>query len=371
MENFWQKNKKVIIIFVFWWIVINIFAFLVAHRFNLEEDTAYSWIANAWLPESPKSFVSLHARWDSEWYIDIVDNGYSCQSNVLCNAVFFPLYPLLIKLFSFLPGVSSYLAAFLISNLAIFGAVIAFYNLLLFKYPPQIAQKAVWFLLIFPTSFFLTAIYTESLFLFLSILCFYFAFKEKWKMAGVMGFLASFTRITGFLLFFPILWEFFRKNRKLSPQAGWIALTLLGPLTFFIYHWRKFSDFFLFFRVEAVWGRSFFTLNWEHFKLLTDPARVNLFLDFSILVFVILSIIYIWKRISKPYALYMGLTLIPPLATGTLMSINRYVLTLFPLYILTALWAEKNPTFEKIYTITAILLLALYTTLFVNNYWGG
>lgn len=239
MKNFWQKNKEVIIIFIFWWIVINIFAFLVAYRFNLGEDTAYTWIANAWLPESPKSFVNLHARWDSEWYINIVETGYSCQPQELCNAVFFPLYPLLIKLFSFLPGVNYYSAAFLISNLAIFGAVIVFYNLLLLKYSPQIAQRAVWFLLVFPTSFFLTAIYTESLFLFLSILCFYFGFKDKWKMAGIIGLLASFTRITGFLLFFPLLWEFFRKNKKFSPQAGWLGLILLGPLTFFVYHWKK------------------------------------------------------------------------------------------------------------------------------------
>jgi len=188
MKNFWQKYKEIIIIFICWWAVINIFAFLVAHRFNLEHDTAYIWMGDEWWPESPKSFVNLHARWDSEWYIDIVENGYSCQPKALCNAVFFPLYPFLIKIFSFLPGVNSYLAAFLISNLSLFGAVIAFYNLLLLNYSSQVAQRAIWFLLIFPTSFFFTTIYTESLFLFLSILCFYFTFKSKWKMAGLVGF---------------------------------------------------------------------------------------------------------------------------------------------------------------------------------------
>jgi len=371
MKYFWQKHKGIITIFILWWVVINIFAFLVVNRFNLEHDTAYTWMGDEWWPESPKSFVNLHARWDSEFYLDIAQNGYSCPSGTLCNAVFFPLYPFLIKLLGSLPGINYYLAAFLISNLSLLGAVIAFYNLLLLKYSPQTAQKAIWFLLIFPTSFFFTTIYTESLFLFLSILCFYFTFKSKWKMAGLVGLLASFTRVTGFLLFFPMLWEFFRKEKKISLQTGWLGLTLLGPVAFFAYHWKKFGDFFLFLKTEELWGRSFFVLNWDHFKLLTDPAKVNLSLDLLILISVLISIIFIWKKIRKSYALYMGLTLAAPLITGTLMSINRYVLVLFPFYILMAVWAERKPKYEKIYILTSILLFALYTTLFVNNYWAG
>jgi len=371
MKNFWQKYKEIIIIFVLWWVVINIFAFLTVHRFNLEPDTSYTWMGDEWSPESPKGFVNLHARWDSEFYIDIAQNGYSCASQTLCNSVFFPFYPFLIKIFSFLPSIDFYLAGFLISNLSLFLAVIAFYNLLLLKYSPQIAKKGIWFLLIFPTSFFFTAIYTESLFLLLSILCFYFTFKGKWKTAGLMGLLASFTRITGFLLFFPMIWEFFRKKKRLSFEISWLGLSLLGPIAFFSYHWQKFGDFFLFFKVEKLWGRSLFTLNWDHFQLLADPAKVNLFLDSLILVFVLIGIIFVWKRIRKSYALYMGLTLAAPLATGTLMSINRYVLVLFPFYILTAVWAEKNPKFERVYILVSLLLLALYTTLFVNNYWAG
>lgn len=216
MKKFWQKHKTVIILFICWWIAINVFGFLVAHRFNLQPDTAYIWMGDEWWPEDGRSFVNIHARWDSWFYIDIAENGYSCPPATLCNAVFFPLYPFLIKLVGSLPGINYYLAGFLISSLALFGGVIAFYNLLLLKYPPQIAKRAIWFLLIFPTTFFFTAIYTESLFLFLSVLCFYFAFKNKWKAAGIFGLLASLTRVTGVLLFIPILWEFFSRNKKLT-----------------------------------------------------------------------------------------------------------------------------------------------------------
>ena len=371
MENFWQKYKKVIILFLIWFIVINIFAVLAANRFNLEKDTAYTWIGVQWLPQSSNSFLDLHARWDSWFYIDIAENGYSCPSGTLCNSVFFPLYPFLIKVLNSVFKINYYLSGFLISNLALFGAIIVFYKLLLLKYSPQIAQKAVWFLLIFPTSFFFTAIYTESLFLFLSLLCFYFTFKQKWKMAGLIGLLASFTRVTGFLLFIPMLWEFFKKERKLSLQISWLGLTLLGPIAFFAYHWKKFGDFFLFFKVEKLWGRSLFSFNLDHFEFLTNPAVVNSFLDLFILIVFLISIIFVWKKTRKSYAIYMALTLAVPLSTGTLMSINRYVLVLFPFYILMAVWSEKHPQFEKAYTLISILLLALYTTLFVNNYWTG
>jgi hypothetical protein len=369
--NFWQKYKKIIIIFLIWWMAINFFAFLSANRFNLEPDTAYTWISVQWWPESSNSFLNLHARWDSWFYIDIAENGYSCAEGELCNSVFFPLYPLLIRIFSFLPGINYYLAGFLISNLCIFGAVIVFYKLLLLKYSRQIAEKAVWFLLIFPTSFFFTNIYTESLFLLLSLSCFYFIFKEKWKMAGIMGLLASFTRVTGFLLFFPMLWEFFRKEKKKYKEIPWLILPLLGPLIFFSYHWKKFGDFFLFFKVEKLWGREILSLNGDHLDLLTNPAKINLFLDLFILLFVLVSIIFVWKKIRRSYAVYMGLSLFVPLSTGTLMSSNRYVLVLFPIYILMAVWADKKPEFEKIYTIISVLLLALYIILFVNNYWAG
>ncbi|MDI6811050.1 MAG: hypothetical protein QMD80_05165, partial [archaeon] len=76
-------------------------------------------------------------------------------------------------------------------------ATIDIYKLVKIDYSHSTALKSVFYLSIFPTSYFLIAGYTESLFLFLTIGCFYYVRKGNWLPAGVMGMLASATRITG------------------------------------------------------------------------------------------------------------------------------------------------------------------------------
>ena len=96
--------KKLIIIFILWLLIVNVFALCSLNRFNLNGDTAYTWIdSSKFYQEQSWDVVSLHARWDSFWYLDVVQNGYSLEYNQwgLYNVVFFPLYPFLIKIVGF------------------------------------------------------------------------------------------------------------------------------------------------------------------------------------------------------------------------------------------------------------------------------
>lgn len=367
--------KKIILIFFLWLLIINIFALFSLNRFNLKGDTAYTWIdPNKFYQEQGFNPISFHARWDSVWYLDIAQNGYSFKGpEKLSNIVFFPLYPFLIRLTSLFTAGNLILAGWILSSIFLLLALLYFFKLVKEFHPEINPYLPIIFLLIFPTAFFLNVIYTESLFLFLSLATFYYGLKKKILLASIFGFFASLTRITGILLFIPLLWEHLKSynfnlirsfNAKLLP----ISLIPIGTLSFFLYHYFRFGDFFLFFKVEYWWGRIF-RLNRDHFLFFSNPAVVNFWLDIFFVIFVSVIIYFVFKNLRTSYGLYMLATMAIILSTGTLMSIGRYILILFPIYILGAL--IKNQYLQQAWIFVSVLLLAIYTILFVNNYWAG
>lgn len=300
--------KKIIFFLLFWLFLVNIFALLALNRFNLKGDTAYTWIdplktiqEQSWDP------ILLHWRWDSFFYTDIAQHGYRLTpDNTLSNIVFFPLYPFLIYIFALFAGANFILAGWLVSIFSLIGAIVIFYKLLKEFHPTIDPETPIFYLLIFPTAFFLNAVYTESLFLFLSLLTFYYAFKGRFSIAGIFGFLAALTRVTGILLFIPILWEFFRRygvRKMFSFSFLSIFLIPFGTFLFFLYHYFAFGDFLLFLKVESAWGRAF-QFNKDHFLLFSHPSAVNLFLDLMFSLFVLITTYYVFKQKWVSYGLY-------------------------------------------------------------------
>jgi Gpi18-like mannosyltransferase len=366
------KNKALLLA-ISWLIIVNFIGLIAVNRFNLGADNAYRWIpVEKYDQHQSWNVVNIHSRWDSNWYQDLVKKGYERNANdTLSNLVFFPLYPLLMKVVSIFTMGNLVLAGWIVSSLFLLLSCV-----LLFKFVKKFHKEAdpiqaVFLLLIFPTAFFLNAVYTESLFLFLSLATFYFAFEKKYFWAGVVGFLASLTRVSGILLFLPILLQFiitegydFRVLKKSWP----LMFIPLGTALFFIYHWIYFGDPFLFFRIESAWGRSF-SLNTDHFILFSRASVANFSLDIFYLLFGIFIISHLLKLKKYPYALYVASTIGVAVASGTLMSIGRYVLVLFPIYIVGA--SIKNEITKYLWIIISAMLMALNTYLFVNWYWAG
>jgi len=368
--------KKLFIIFFLWLLIINVFAVFGLNRFNLKADTAYNWISpDDFYQEQKWDLVSLHSRWDSFWYLDIAKSGYYMKYNQwgLYNVVFFPLYPFLIKIFAFFSAGNFMLAGWILSVIFLFLALSYFYKLIKEFHPEINPHVPILFLLIFPAAFFLNAVYTESIFLFLSLAVFYYGLKKKMLLAGIFGLLASLTRVTGILLFLPLVWEYLKNNNfKIKSFFSFKFLPVffipLGTLGFFLYHYFKFGNFFLFFQVEKNWGRAFI-LQKGHFDFFSNPSLVNFYLDVLFVVFALVVAYFVFKKLRLSYGLYMLATLFVALSTGTLMSIGRYILVLFPIFILGA--SIKNQYLKQAWIFISILLLGMYTILFVNNYWAG
>ena len=137
----------------------------------------------SYVPSHP-NWLQIWDNWDASHYLRLAENGYVAAGDARVSLVFFPLYPWLVRLVAFV--VQNYIAAALIvSGFASAATAVLLRRLACCDETEQVARNAVWFLLIFPTSFFLHVPYTESLFLALCLGCFLAARKSHWALAGV------------------------------------------------------------------------------------------------------------------------------------------------------------------------------------------
>jgi hypothetical protein len=152
--------------------------------------------------EPPTGILSIWTRWDAEQYIAIARDGYQATVAQRFSLVFYPLFPWLTRFVAL--AVRDYPAsAILVSTFASIAAGLLLRQLVRLDFSDHIANKAVWFLFIFPTSYFLHIGYTESLFLALATGSFLTARRERWWLAGVLGAMACLTRANGVILIPP------------------------------------------------------------------------------------------------------------------------------------------------------------------------
>src|SRR5580765_417507 len=175
-----------------------------------------------------RGWLEVWNRWDSLNYQKLAEFGYSASGELKPLLVFYPLYPWTVRLFALV--FRDYLvSAFIVSTLASLVTAIVFLRLVELDYSKELAQRAVWFLFIFPTSYFLHIGYTESLFLMLAISCVYAARKQRWLVAALFGALTCLTRANGLVLG-PVLvmeaaYQYWTTRRW---QWQWLYIPLLG-----------------------------------------------------------------------------------------------------------------------------------------------
>jgi len=330
---------------------------------------------------STNPLLAVWGRWDAEHYLGIARDGYSGT-----EPAFFPLYPLLIRGIGSFTG-SDLVAGLIVSNTASFLGLLYFYKLVEHEYNRHVAQRATFYVSIFPTAIFFSAVYSESLFLFLTVASFYYARERRWVTAGAFGFFAALTRSEGVLLAVPLFleWvvaareggrEFFRYwiDDLVKPLIG-LVLVPLGLVAYMAYLWVLNGDPLRFSHVQAHWGRhptAPWIAVWNtvekmiHARAPQTVANEALELAFTALMLVVL--VAGLRRLRLSYVVYMALSIIIPMSTGSLMSMQRFALVVFPMFVLFGLWGAR-PTFSNAYVAFSLPLLGLFTVLFADWYW--
>jgi hypothetical protein len=330
---------------------------------------------------STNPLLAVWGRWDAEHYIGIATNGYSGF-----EPAFFPLYPLLIAGLGVLTN-NHLIAGLIISNAAGFFALLYLYKLVEHEFNRQVAHRTVFYVSIFPTAIFFSAVYTESLFLFLTVASFYYVRERRWLLAGIFGALASMTRSEGVLLALPFLiewvmalyeargdWFKWPIDTLVRPLIG-ICIIPLGLAAYMLYLWVLDGDPLRFSHVQTHWDRHFAPpwVSVEYaFHIITGPyapqtiANQVLELAFTVLMLVVLVVGF--RRLRPSYIVYMAVSILVPMCTSSLMSMQRFALVLFPMFALFGLWGAKS-TVNNAIVAFSLPLLGLFTVLFADWYW--
>jgi Gpi18-like mannosyltransferase len=318
----------------------------------------------------------LAIRGDGGWYIGTVIRGYerrAFDATEQHNWVFFPLYPLFLKIASIITG-GYMLTGMLLSNIFFLPALILSHKTALaFGLDEEAADRTIFYLAAFPTSYFFSLPQTESLFLLLTVGSFYAASRERWWLAGAVGALASATRFSGIFLV-PALAVLFWQRHGFRLRAGVLGLLLIpsGLLSFMLYLYIITGNAFAFKDGLAAWGRTsgFFLLTLFdyviHPRAISDSWNFRL-LNFAAAVTALACGVLLARRRQWSLALYTLLSIIAPLSSMLLQSHARYVVTIFPVFMVLAQWG-RQPLVDQTIRTVFIVLLALMSALFAANF---
>ncbi len=326
------------------------------------------------------------ARWDSGWLLGIADKGYSLDPHAYA---FFPLYPFAVAVLGRVLLDNFLLAAVIISLAACGASFVLLHRLASRLVGREAAWRTVVYLAIFPTTLFLGVAYTESLFLMLTVAAFLLAERGRWLDAGVVSGLALLTRLSGvaLLVALPILaWRTTARRSALVRLAAALPVGALYPL----YLWIRTGDPFIFFRAQHQgWGRKLAPLgpltgigrglyagfegvrqlvagpdsphrywNWATDTTVPRAAALSVFFALSLIVFSWLAVVA-WRRLGAAYGVFSVVSLLIPLSAPTgrwpLLSLPRFGLTIFPLFIALALVGARRSTHTAIVWTSATL----------------
>lgn len=357
--------KKIVLAFIIW----RLFLFSVAYisptiiptfgnKFPYPNDLRQSNLPH---------FIWSWGNFDGVHYLRIANKFYDDQY----TQTFFPLYPLLIKIFSILTFDNLIISALLISNAAFLAALILFYKLLIKNFSENVAFWSCLFLLTFPTSFYFGSIYTEGLFFLLLILSFYLYGKGQVLAASIAGSASSATRLVGIFLAPSLV-----KNYKIKSLIP-VLIVPTGLISYMIYLKIAFNDPFYFLTAQSFFGQERSTqvlllpqVFWRYFKILTTTSGsifFNAALELASTLFAIVLLIFATKIVKRQWLIFSWAAVLVPTLTGTLTSMPRYILVAFPIYIVLA--HVKNAFIKVMILIVFLTLLSICTLFFTQGYW--
>lgn len=343
-------------------------------------------------PSFVHSFLPAWNRWDTVWYTDIAQRGYDWTKTVGTGpAAFFPLFPLLIHLGMLVTHRSALTVALALSNGCFLAALVYLFRLANWETNREVAARTVLYIALFPTALFFFAGYTESLFLLLTVASFYHLRRRDWLLAGLFGGLASATRVTGVLLLLPLLYEYARDRNfslrsMLAPGLLGVILVPCGLLAFMAYLQVTLGDAMAFDHYQAAWQKIFTLRLWAGFlesfrQMLIVQPQASFFQAHNVINVTLGGLFLVWtgfaaRRLPAAYTIYLVafwlVTLTNPAMAGgypvPLISLSRYVLTLFPIFIYLALLG-RGRSFHDAYLVLSTGMLAVLTLQFINGGW--
>lgn len=310
------------------------------------------------------------SRWDANNYIRIAQNGYQSEGDDSVLIVFFPLFPLAMRAVHFIVP-SYWVAGAIVSFVASIGAGFFLQSLVAKDGGDDAeADRSVWYMSLFPTAYFFAMPYTEAMFLAFVTGSFLAARNGRWEWAGVLGMLACLTRLPAVALIPALGIEALHQNRWRIPWRAY-PLTLLpvGVLTYLLINWVVLGDPLEFVQIQREHWFLEFAWPWETIKDTYDsiagfaPGSTRLgiyeFRAASMIVGAVLLLA--GARYLRPSYQVFGWTSMLLIASASFqISMPRYLLGMFPLFIVLAHWGRRPSLHQVLLTSSSVLMGVIY-----------
>jgi hypothetical protein len=344
--------------------------------------------------------LEMWARWDAEWYLLIADRGYGADDEFVGLKVayqpgddlgFFPLYPLLVRLVAGV-GLSTLAAGVLVSNLALIAALAALDRLVARDRGDAAAERAIWLLCVFPTSFFLSAVYAESLMLATLLVAVLAARDGRPLAAGIAAAACALTKPTGCLVLLPVWVEIVSGDRRLAAPAAAgatraaiarriarVAIATL-PVLLALGAWAAFCHretgrWAPFLERQARWrGPTGFP--WRAFVRYFENPQVHgahhSTIDFVVAAAAVIAIPWLWRRLRPSDALYGTVAILLPLGS-TLWSFSRFAASIYPLFAVASGHGADRGADRRVRALAGVMLPAggFLVAIYAAWWWVG
>lgn len=440
----------IILIWLGWFLAVIGFQALATARIQAQlPDHTHTWTVPFTNPKTyqighrylTEPFMNNQVAWDSEYYLGIAIGGYEDPYlPTLANATygeviilgnmsppitdpskpkpvslayaFLPFYPFIIRFFMIPLGIfglnqiaTATLAGVLLSGLGALAGMFALYDLTYESLGKDGALRTVFYLLIFPTGFFLAQVYTEGLFVGLAFSSLAMLKRRNWFLAALLAGCATLTRAVGVALVIPMAITWIRTMEWLDLDTDWrqlyfqnglkvrpfvTALLAFTPLIVFILWKISYLGVAFDFVETNYFGRGYLDIqNSFYYTILplkslvpgfdlrnalsnssvhqhpqSSAYYVTEFLGLFLGIFATLSV-----RKKHPELAWFSLAvIIMSWGSGAFQGMVRYVLGAPALFVGLAYWG-RNTVFDRIWTIISLLLMALLAMVFAFNMW--
>lgn len=320
--------------------------------------------------------VGLWNRWDGPHFIELAAGGYGPPTDP-ARIVLLPLFPLTVRLGSVV--LPPFWAAVAIALVASVAAAIGLYRLISLDGSRDLAKAGVLAMIVFPTGYAFVAPYSEAMFLALAVWSFVAIRRDDVRLAGILGALAALTRIQGIFLLPALGLEYFLAGRRIGRDFLWILFVGSGLLAYLAVNQLYFGDPLHFLAVQhdtfTVWNVP----PWEVISNLVSGSLSGPPSEFWVTIFVaplaaimLLGAVTAWTLVSRhsrpSYALYTAISLIAFASLSWPISVPRYILGVFPIFI--AVGSSFRTALGSAALIACVLLLGMFTTLFAIGHWA-
>lgn len=404
-------KRNLIWLWLAWFILLYGFQWLVTTRLQLKQpDEGVVWSANETMPHSNDGkiylldpFMNRQVAWDSEYYVGIATGGYDDPEAgavrnpatgllVIKNYSFFPLYPyimsalaLSLSLFGLSAIGTATLAGSIVTLLGTLAGLLALYELTNDLFDEESAWRTAFYMLIFPSAFFFAQIYTEGLFVGLTLSSLALTKRKQWVWASLLGMLAAWTRAHGAAMALPLglAWLMsmdWKSDIRSQLTWKWILQGFCALLPLGAYYvwrtsslgdgWAQLQEFYFGRGLMTIensinsWGDAFF-----YARYMSQEGLIYFSIEVFATLLALIASIWLIRR-DPIVALFSLAVVLLSIFSGSAQSMARYMLIAPAMFIFLG-YLGKNKVFDKAWTLASILLMGMSVLLFSYDMWVG